>query len=95
MSTKIQDNLQNTYEKNNGFLVKNPGFLDEKIGRSSVHSKYQENNCRGTTIFGNNTFFCKFGGPKNRENWRAFRQKNLENNEPFKNTTFFDLGVTL
>ena len=51
----------------------------------------------GPPFSGKTRFFCKFGGPwgdpKIVKTGRAFRQKTVESNEPFKNSTFFDLGV--
>ena len=83
-------------KKNNGFLPNKRWFFNEKVGRSSVHSKHRENNCRGTPIFGKNTFFCKFGGPwgnpKIAKTGRAFQQKTIENNGPFQNSTFLIWG---
>ena len=99
MSTKIQESLQKTNEKHNGFWVENRSNFDEKVGCSSVHSKNRENNCRGTPIGGKNQIFCKFGGPRGDpkivKTGRGFWQKTLENNGPFKNSQFFDVGVTL
>ena len=81
------------------FMSKIDQILMEKVGCSSVHSKNRENSCRGTPIVGKNQIFCKFGGPRGDpkivKTGRAFWQKTVENNGPFKNIQCFDLGVTL
>ena len=47
--------------------------------------------------FSGNTLFYKFGGPWGDPNivktGGQFRPKTIENNWPFKNSTFFELGV--
>ena len=89
-----QDSLQNTYEKNNGFFVKNPWTFDEKVGRSSVHSKYRENNCRGTPIFEKkkHVFFANLGVPGGtQKSWKLaahFGQKPLKTIDPSKIVLF-------
>ena len=63
MSKKREGRLEKNDEKNNEFLVKNRGKIDEKVGCSALLNKNRENHCNGTPISPQSRIFGGFGGP--------------------------------
>ena len=74
-------------------------ILMKKLVVAAFTAKIEKITVVGPQLGGKTRFFCKFGGPRGDpkivKTGRGFWQKTLENNGPFKNSQFFDVGVTL
>ena len=72
MSTKIQDNLQNTYEKKRACWSKICDFSMKKLVAAAFTANIEKITVVGPPFSGKTRFlqiWGSLGGPKHRENW--------------------------